>query len=241
MVSSPFILLPLYISPALNAWMDVYSNITANPNLTFRIIINPNNGPGPPNAYPDSDYIAGIARLNSYPNTQLHGYVHTSYATRPIADVETDIRAYRNWAQYDNVDIHMSGIFFDEAPSDYKPENYNYMSSITNYAQSTMGASASHVIFNPGAVADSRYHALADVIVAFENYWDEYTDDLFSWIGGAYVKQSAFIVYDFPGTVSQQGDFVKKMIANGLGGLFVTTRSVLSEVSEDWKQFCASM
>lgn len=58
------------------AWANVYSNISANPTENFTIVVNPSSGPGS-TQYPNSDYVAGIAQLNSYSNVQILGYVDT--------------------------------------------------------------------------------------------------------------------------------------------------------------------
>lgn len=40
------ILLPLYIYPSSGVWDPVYDAISDNPDVTFRVIVNPDSGPG---------------------------------------------------------------------------------------------------------------------------------------------------------------------------------------------------
>ncbi|KAK4100205.1 hypothetical protein N658DRAFT_538672 [Parathielavia hyrcaniae] len=68
------LLLPLHQYPANNgaAWSPIEQAITANPALTFKIIINPHNGPGGPGqGIDDPQYVAGTRALASHPNAQL--------------------------------------------------------------------------------------------------------------------------------------------------------------------------
>lgn len=119
------ILLPLYVYPSWEGWWDnVYAAIAANPTATFQVILNPDNGPGGGNgnaaATPgyNIDWVAGVARLNAYPNVQTLGYAHTSYGARDAADVDADVAAWAAWNTYagpENIAVH--GIFFDEVPN----------------------------------------------------------------------------------------------------------------------------
>jgi hypothetical protein len=68
-------------------------------------------------------------------------------------------------------DIHLNGIFIDEASSDVS--NYTYLSTLTTSARSH---SFSPVIFNPGEVdTDRLYFNLADYIVMFENSYSYFS------------------------------------------------------------------
>ncbi|KUJ17374.1 uncharacterized protein LY89DRAFT_684436 [Mollisia scopiformis] len=131
----PHILFPLYFYPDPGAWQPLYTSLSSYPSVTFDVIINPDSGPGS-TVYPDSNFIAGIAELNSYPNANLLGYVHTSYATRNLTVVESEIAQYENWSKYEDADIAVAGIFFDEAPDTYSEASYQYMESAASYAES---------------------------------------------------------------------------------------------------------
>ena len=80
--------------------------VAANPSLQFYTIVNPNSGPGAP-PYPSMDYVAAIAKLHTHANVKALGYVHTSWAERALADVESDIDTYAGWTGYTGADIHV--------------------------------------------------------------------------------------------------------------------------------------
>ena len=80
--SATSLLLPLYQYPANNggAWSPITDALAANPSVNFKIIINPNNGPGsgPSQGINDPQYVSGTKVLAAHANAQLIGYVHTS-------------------------------------------------------------------------------------------------------------------------------------------------------------------
>ena len=139
----------------------------------------------------------------------------------------------------------MDGIFFDETPSQYTPINYAYMLNLTTFARTTELNSqpppSNNVIFNPGAVADSQYYALANYINAFENSWSAYDDTVFNWIPEPYWEQTVFMIYGFKGTLAQQNSAVQDVKGKRLGGLFMSTQTVYTAVSSYWSQFCVDM
>jgi len=119
------VIVPLYIYPNPGAWDSLYAAIKANPSQMFNVIVNPNSGPGA-EKYPDPNYIAGLQRLKSFPSVKTIGYVHMTYGSRNIKDVEKDIDTYVGWAAYSKTKpITVDGIFIDEAPSEYGTRNRN--------------------------------------------------------------------------------------------------------------------
>lgn len=77
--SSLFIILPLYLYPgeSASAWSSVTSTIEAYPGIQWQVVVNPNSGPGTKSMPTDTNFIDGIAKLNSYPNVMTVGYVLT--------------------------------------------------------------------------------------------------------------------------------------------------------------------
>ncbi|KAI9744745.1 MAG: hypothetical protein M1818_001670 [Claussenomyces sp. TS43310] len=241
MVNPFFVILPLYIYPTPGAWDNFYSNITANPALTFSIVINPSSGPGT-GSTPDSNYIAGISHLNSFSNTELYGYVHTTEATRSVSAMEADIKKYAGWASYASADIHMDGIFFDEAPSTYTKTKYTTMQTVTQYANTTVSPPLKNIIYNPGVVPDSRYYALATTINAFEDYYSNWSPSSYSTVPAQYRAQSTMLIHDFTDNLSQQNAVVQNVIAQGgWQGLYINNQSDYSDMSDLWASFCADM
>lgn len=189
--------------------------------------------------YPDAEYIAGISQLNSYPNTQLHGYVHLTSATRAQSDVKADISKYANWQAYTAADIHMEGIFFDEAPTEYSKPTYDYMSAVTNHARSALWADKVHVIFNPGVNVDTRFYELADVVNSYENFYSEFVQkDCISQIPANVVRKSSIMVHHFTGSLADQKKIVDRANAAGIRGIFISDEEYHSW-SSLWSTFCA--
>jgi len=169
------VLLPLYLYPLPGAWSPIKSAVAAHPDLTFNIVINPNNGPT--NA-PDGNYDPETSALGAYPNVKLLGYVHTSTdwgATRcniPFGDITHDIEVWYNWTI--NYNIPISGIFVDEAPVNTANGCVNYMQNVTWHIKNTFGPGAK-VVYNPGytggSTAIQTFYDLSpgpDLVVAAE-------------------------------------------------------------------------
>lgn len=242
----PFVLLPLYLYPTPGAWDTYYSSISSHPDLQFTVVVNPNSGPGSVSMtqqVPDSNWIAAIATLNSYANVRTIGYVHTSEATRALTDVEADISVYANWASYTEADIAVDGIFFDEAPSTYTTADFTYMSTAASSARTafTSVTGDGFLVFNPGTTVDSRYFALANSIVVFEDYYSAYSTAALAAVPTQYVDQSSFLIHDFNGSTSAQQTTINQIQAAGIQGLFITTSPSYSAISSLWPQFSWEM
>ena len=122
---------------------DLKRSIKAHPSQKFTVVINPHSGPGSSQS-PGTEYTTQIQNLTRYPNVQTLGYVRTGNATRAINDVLSDISVYSRWdtVEKDGVNataLAMHGIFFDEAPHEYSPENVEYMSRINQAAKDATG------------------------------------------------------------------------------------------------------
>ncbi|KAK4119192.1 hypothetical protein N657DRAFT_650465 [Parathielavia appendiculata] len=176
------LLLPLYQYPANNggAWSPIEQAMTANPSLTFKVIINPNNGPGGPGqGIDDPQYAAGTKALASHPNAQLIGYVHTSTdwgATRcnvPWPSITADIK---RWATWPARGVAIKGIFIDEAPVNTANDCVAYMRNLTTFLRTdpdvvrAFGTNKPIIVFNPGGVGALQpyYDLQPDLIVALE-------------------------------------------------------------------------
>ena len=99
--------LPLYSWPIDGNWDEVYTALKNNPTTQFNIIINPSSGPGeyPPN----SDYTGGVAKLNSYSNCHVYGYLRVGFTDRSLSDVSDDAHNYAQWQSHKKEDIHLDG------------------------------------------------------------------------------------------------------------------------------------
>ncbi|KAJ5189446.1 Spherulation-specific family 4 [Penicillium cf. griseofulvum] len=167
-VASTCLLVPLYAWPGIDAWDTIYDTIAAHPSIPFYLIINPSTGPGK-TQYPEDVFVTAIAKLNSYPNTEVLGYTYTKQGTRASAEVEKDIVTYANWASYTGQNIRLSGIFFDEAPDGEDPNKLAYFQ---NLSRRSKNISLNTVVFNPGVKIKAdvvKWFEAADFIVEYEN------------------------------------------------------------------------
>lgn len=115
------------------------SSIQQNESTRFIVIVNPGNGPGP-EAVPDANYLSEIPKLTAYSNVDVVGYVHTTFARRPLSMVMNDITTYSNWAaqtQYPGLAIN--GIFVDETPNQYDTRTERYLADLTEFAKTCGG------------------------------------------------------------------------------------------------------
>ncbi len=205
------IVFPAYIYPSyLGWWNPLYNAVSNNPTLPFHVIINVNSGPGA-SAPPNGDYQVGINKLKSFPNVKLLGYVHTSYGTRPLADVQNDINI---WNQFSSTGFGMNGIFFDEAPT-ATGTAFSAMQSMVTYARGTVGGT---IYLNPGTRPDISYFNIADVIAIYEDSYANYA--AFS-AGASPLTKSSIIMHTF------NGDLVatEKPILGNYNSVFITSNS----------------
>lgn len=236
---SPSVLLPLYIYPSGSAWSALYTAISNYPSITFNVVVNPDSGPGSSTA-PDSNYIKGIKTLNGYSNVKTLGYVHTSYAGRAIADVESDIASYSNWATYSAADIHMDGIFFDEAPSD--DSDVSYMTSAADFARSNF-TTTPFITFNPGVAVGDGYYAEADLVLACEDTYSDFSSSSSSYISAVSgeASKSAFMINTFSGSQSKMSTLVNQIYSGGIGSMYVTTTSDYSALGSGFTSFMSAI
>lgn len=175
-------------------------------------------------AYPDPNYISGVAKLNSHHNVEVLGYIPTNYAERDASEVRKEIAIYSNWASYKSKNITVSGVFFDEAPNTNDKTKIAYMQGISRFARAR---NLTTVVFNPGATLEEGsakgYFKAADLIVEFENSYAE-------WVSTIPAKQfstsedyskDAIILYSAPLDTDYEA-VVQEAQSMGLGAAYLT-------------------
>lgn len=251
-VNRAAILFPAYIYPSSGspaAWQPLYTAISSYPHVSFHVIINPNSGPG--SATPNSDYATAIKTLRKYSNVVLLGYVHTSWGARSSDAVYADIQTYAGWKSQG---YSMDGIFFDEAPTSASTTLYTYMANVTCLARqsivSTLKGNKAMIYFNPGAVPETRYYALADFIAIFEDTYATYLSDASTFAPGTSLpmSMSAFFVHSMSSnwTQSQMTSFVNGLTnGDALGSVFLTSNTNAADpyaaFGADWTTFVAAV
>jgi hypothetical protein len=123
-------------------------------------IINPDSGPGTSR---DPAYAAEVVRARAKGVLTL-GYVHTSNGTRAGAVVKAEVDKYYTWYKVD-------GIFFDEANLETCVKK-NYYLALRNYVKAKGGVGK--VVINPGTNIPECYITTADIIVNFEDTYNNY-------------------------------------------------------------------
>ncbi|HEX2697885.1 MAG TPA: spherulation-specific family 4 protein [Anaerolineales bacterium] len=189
------LVVPLYIYPGAD-WDRLIQAKNNNSRVPMIAVINPNSGPGESQ---DANYLIGVQNLKAAGITVL-GYVHTAYASRPVADVEAEINTYKNWYPLD-------GIFLDQM-SDVAG-NETYYSDLNAYIKSlgftfTMG--------NPATDTLPSYVGTVDNMIIYENAGLPSLASLDGWHGG-YPKQNfSMIAYGVsgldPSFINSASDYV---------------------------------
>lgn len=172
------LMVPLYSYPSA-AWNNLAQQKAANPSVPIVAVINPSNGPG---TWADPNFVTGIQTLKSAGITVI-GYTHSSYASRPLASVESDILAYARL-------YGIGGVYIDEMNN--VPGYESYYSALTQYAHSN---GMSLVIGNPGADVPSSYIGTVDSIIIRENQGLPSLSSLAGWHTSYSRSNFGFIAY----------------------------------------------
>jgi hypothetical protein len=236
-LTSPTIAVPLYIYPSPGSWEPVHTAISRNPGLNFHIILNLSNGPG--NSIPDANYVAEVARLRMMPNATLFGYVHVSWGKQDHDRVNADTSTWSAWNRYSYADIHVDGIFLDEAPSSIA--FLEHIRIIKRYA--AIAFSKSIILWsNPGVPVDSRFHAEAEIINTCEDKYDHQVlqKSLFS-IPVRKQSETSILVHDYTGSIQQLCLDVQALRYAGYRSALITTDSNYTNFSEMWLEFVSAL
>ncbi|KAH6612972.1 Spherulation-specific family 4 [Boeremia exigua] len=233
----PTVTVPLYIYPGPGSWNPLHVAIATNPGLHFCIIINPSNGPGSP--VPDANYIAEVARLRAPANTTLFGYVHMTWGQRDYNHVVADISTWAAWAGYPECDIHVDGIFVDEAPSSVA--FLKYMKGLKQHARTVFSGNA--ILWtNPGVPVDSAFYAEADIINACENSHDHYTrQKLISSVPMSLRSKTSLMIHHYTRSTKQLRLDVEALLRAGYHFAFITTDVGYTYFSTMWLDFIAAL
>jgi hypothetical protein len=196
--------IPMYMDPSAPDWAQAES---AAPTVSL-LIANPNSGPG---ASVSTAYTQAIAAAHAH-GQSIIGYVHTTYGTRAIADVETDVD---NWYKfYPAID----GIFVDEAANDATHVT-SYYAPLYNYVKGKSGAHL--VVLNPGLPPDETYMTACDIVMSFEDTYVHYvTATTPAWVSN--YARSRFWHVILSASQTQMDNAVKLARQRNAGLIYVT-------------------
>jgi hypothetical protein len=205
------LIVPAYFTAAGSTASDWNDMATAAAKLPTTAILNPDSGPG---NTADPAYVAAIAKVHAA-GGRVIGYVYTSYATRSLSQVVTDINTYVSLYKVD-------GFFIDNMTSDSVTSHLQYYQSIYNYVK---GLSASFsVTANPGTNIPESYASLpaADQFVVFEDTAKHYASyEPQPWQAGYPASRFVHIVYS--ASQSQVANIVQYASTHGAGSVYVTS------------------
>ncbi|RVD85917.1 uncharacterized protein DFL_004218 [Arthrobotrys flagrans] len=243
--------------PDPGCWDRVFTAVFRHPTQHFTFVINPNSGPGP-GKFPDAEYTDAIAKLNVYKNVTLIGYVHTAYGTRDLTQVIAEIERYAAWATYSDLDIHVDGIFADEAPGELGEGKIHlgYLKTLhahTKRAFQELGLQG-YFVTNPRKIVPKAFYGYADSIVSYEASFKTMIspDTLFTssdkqMSAGANIDRQAVLIHSFDGSSREQEELVQMLVKKGVGEVYVTTcgpgkgEGDYSRYSEYWEDFVTEM
>jgi hypothetical protein len=175
----------------------------AHPTVTVRAIINPDSGPG---AAKDSSYTTGTAIL-AQAGVVVLGYVATTVAMKPEAQVEAEIDSYVSW--YPAV----RGIFFDEMSNSAGDEGY--YAALTAYVK---GKGLDLTVGNPGTDTLQSFVGTVDTMLIYEDGGLPSIASLGGWYTQYPKSNFGIIPYDVP---SFPATFVGQARAD-VGFIYVT-------------------
>lgn len=229
------LLLPLYQYPSGTAYNPVYSAVEANPQVDFQIILNADSGPA--SSTPDSAYATAAAKLASYANVQLLGYVHCLFGETSTADVIQNATDWAAWNTYTGATISIDGIFFDETPNTQGGTNdVSFVQTVVTGAAAAFGTHAFTSMLNPGASAEhSEFWTIANYIVIYEDVASEYSSTVLTTnIPSGKASQSSILIPQFAdvGTASVAQSWLAAMVEAGVGSAHILNQDYIEAASD---------
>jgi len=181
--------------------------VAADPGVGI-MIANVDNGPG---TAVDSDYAAAIAGARSA-GVQVFGYVYTSYGSRSLATVESDIAAWKRF-------YGVTDIFLDEAAT--TSSTLSYYQALTAFVHQE--AAGSLTIVNFGTIPPQSQMSAGDIAVTFEGSYASYQGIRFpSWVNSFPASRFYNIIYSVPSQTSMS-QVVSEAAANHVAYVYATS------------------
>jgi Spherulation-specific family 4 len=176
-------------------------------------VMNPDSGPG---TGPDANYLGALHSAQAA-GIRVVGYVYTSYGSRSLTTVESDINAYYSW--YPSI----NGIFLDEASTNCAREPY--YAALNAYVKSR-GATGLTVL-NPGTQTNQCYEPAADILLTFEGSDSEYVNSYSapSWVAKYPASHFWHVIYSTP-TVSAMSTAIQLSKTRNAGYVYVTSATL---------------
>lgn len=206
------LLVPAYFYPGGEGLKYWDALIEAQKRAPVIAIVNPASGPG---TKVDPNYTQVIARATKA-GVLVIGYVSTSYAKRPRADVEADVQRWLEF--YPSI----GGIFFDEQTSG--PEQVEYYVALRRFVREKRPKA--FVVTNPGVAPAVEYvsQGAADAVCIFEHHEGYGKFKMPAW-AARYTRRTPSPFYVLPyGTPDAKAmrARIDDSVKHGFGYIFVT-------------------
>ncbi|KPV74677.1 uncharacterized protein RHOBADRAFT_53634 [Rhodotorula graminis WP1] len=234
------VLLPLY-EYSEDCWPELQTAASQNPTLDFVLILNPDSGPL---SDPTNAALACVPKLRALlPGSTLVGYVRTGYGERGADEVRRDVDEYAGW---DGIEVEgglgtakLDGVFFDEVEGG--EGNEELYRGHAEGAREAFGQEGT-VVFNPGTTVGDAYYAMANVVVAYESAFADYSDSLLP--PRSLLPQAAIMLHDF--SLASYTSTVAALGAPALGSIFITDAKiddvdVYQTWGGGWYDFCRAV
>lgn len=220
--------------------------------VDFTVILNPCSGPCL-GSLPDQVYLDEIPKLRAYPNIRTLGYVATHYSEKNIENVLAEIDIYARWPKLtNNTKMRVDGIFFDETPSTYHADDYEYLKQATRAVRNATTfrdrfvgmrtiaeplpnpltiltahnpGLVSPAILNSKSVYQDSYLNLTDMTVVFEETFNKWIDkDMIDPLQSHRIRRSklAVILHSLPNLSRNFLDFVIEQVEESADWVFLT-------------------
>ncbi|HEY3761511.1 MAG TPA: spherulation-specific family 4 protein [Verrucomicrobiae bacterium] len=218
--SSPLgIMVPAYFSPG-SKWTTMDYAASRIPLIA---IMNPDSGPGTSQS---SSYVSALSTLHQA-GGKVIGYVYSSYGTRSLSAVETDINNYISWYSVD-------GFFVDEMTDDSSASNLSYYASIYQFVKSK-GTNYS-ITGNPGENTSEGYITTPDDdrLMIFENNGSKYGSFApSSWVYNYSADHFVHLPYGVTNITTMSND-VNLAINRNAGWVYISDSTLYSVLPGYW-------
>ena len=144
------------------------------------------------------------------------GYVYTSYGSRSLSAVESDVSKYYSW-------YPVQGIFFDQASTSCSQEPY--YGQLNSYVKAKGGPA--RTVLNPGTQTNQCYASAADTLLTFEGSYSAYVSSYSapSWVSSYPASHFWHVIYG-TSTTSAMATAVQLSQTRNAGYVYVTTATL---------------
>jgi Spherulation-specific family 4 len=158
-------------------------------------------------------HFQSIVKKERAAGVTILGYSSTGYGSRPLSQIEADVRHYKAW-------YGVTDVFLDEVKG--ITSQLPYYRKLAHYIRSyTPGTS---IWINPGAYPDPSYMSVGNVVMAFEGSYAEYHNiDVPSWAFDYNSDRFANTIYATSG--SQVNSAINLSKTRNAGYVYVTNGS----------------